>query len=251
MKKALIALLVSTGMMSLHAQVSSNFGIIRYKDLVKTDFHVEGNAGDFSHLLPKELTSEKELIFSNQATLYKPVQAEAGANENMGGEEVMIRISTSSPDHVVYTDLADGKTIEKKEFMTRVFLIEGDLVKQDWKLTGNQKMILDMPCQEAVTKMDSMQVTAWFTPVIQVPAGPGKFNGLPGLILEVDVDNGQHTISAEEITFGEFAGDLLEKPRKGKRVTSTEFDRIVAEKMKEMGGQAGGGRMMTIEIRQD
>lgn len=251
MKTTLIALILTTGMMALHAQAANNCGIIKYKDLVKADFHVEGNANDFSHLLPKEIKSEKELIFRDEATLYKASPAEAVADETMGGEEVMIRISTSSPDDMVYTDFASGRTIEKKEFMTRVFLIEGDLEKQDWKITGNQKMILDLPSQEAVTEIDSMQVTAWFTPVIPVPAGPGKFNGLPGLILEVNVDNGQHKILAEEIELGEIPEMHIEKPRKGKKVTEMEFDRIVAEKMEEMGGQTGGGKMMMIEIIQE
>lgn len=251
MKKTLIALILSTGMMSVHAQGTSNCGIVKYKDLVKTDFHVEGNAEDFSHLLPKEMKSEKELIFNDQTTLYKSIPEEAAAPETLGGEEVVIRISSGSPEHEVYTDLASGKVIEKKEFMTRLFLIDGELEKQNWKLTGNQKMILKMPSQEAVTEIDSVQVIAWFTPVIPVPAGPGKYNGLPGLILEVDIDKGQHMISAEEIQLGEIPENVLEKPRKGKKVTAMEFDRIVAEKMKEMGGKAEGGEMMMIEIRQE
>jgi len=250
MKKLLIILIIVPGIVTLNAQGKRTCGIIKYKDIVKMDLKIEGDASRFSEMLPKEMESEKELLFNEKAMLYKNSEKEVNANEAMGNEDVMIHISMDSPDYQLYTDLEKGVTIEKREFMTRKFLITGGQQTQEWKITPNQKIILEMPCQEARTMIDSAVVSAWFSPSIPVPGGPGSFNGLPGLILEVNIDNGNHRIFAQSVELQEIPDDLLEKPRKGKEVTKEEFDRIVAEKVKEQGGQVEGGKVMMIEIRQ-
>ena len=112
-------------------------------------------------------------------------------------------------------------------------------------------MILEYPCQEAVMEKDSSRIVAWFTPVIQSQAGPGSYNGLPGLILAIDTDNGKNTITAQSVDFSALPKEALQKPDKGKKVTQEEFDAIVAEKMKEMGVENGGksGTQMMIHIK--
>ena len=165
---------------------------------------------------------------------------------NSGGANVMIKME--EPDNKIYTNLEDKKQVEQREFMTRVFLIEGEGY-QKWKLTGKQKMILDFPCQEATMEKDSSEVTAWFTPVIPVSAGPSDYGGLPGLILSVEADDGKNTITALGVDFSIVPKDKIEKPKKGKKVTREEFEQIVEEKMKEMGAEGGkGGHQMMIRI---
>jgi len=86
---------------------------------------------------------------------------------------------------------------------------------------------------------DSVKTVAWFTPSIPVSAGPGSYNNLPGLVLEVNVKDGDRIISATSVD--EHTGEMarLEKPKEGKKVTREEFDQIVDEKMKEMGAERG------------
>ncbi|MGB3466297.1 MAG: GLPGLI family protein, partial [Cyclobacteriaceae bacterium] len=98
-----------------------------------------------------------------------------------------------------------------------------------WKITTEQKEILGFTCRKAVLD-DSTEVVAWYTSEIPTSSGPETFNGLPGIILELEMENKTITaIDAEE------ASDItIEIPEKGKKVTATQFEKIVEKKMKEM-----------------
>lgn len=161
-------------------------------------------------------------------------------------------IKMAEPENKMYIDLKAGMQIEQKEFMTRMFLIESERTKWEWKLTGNQKMILNYPCQEAISSSEEKEVVAWFTPSIAVSVGPGNYGNLPGLVLEVNIDEGTRLLAAKSIELKELDKGLLKKPSKGKEVTEEEYQAIVAEKLKEMGveheGAGGGDHTVVIRI---
>ncbi|MEL6812695.1 MAG: GLPGLI family protein [Bacteroidota bacterium] len=93
-----------------------------------------------------------------------------------------------------------------------------------------------------------MLVTAWFTPQIPVKNGPGEYAGLPGLILEMNID--RTTILCSKIVLNPKEADKIEAPDTGKEVSREEYNKIVKEKMDEMrenwrggnGRRRGGGR---------
>jgi GLPGLI family protein len=228
--------------------VSGNTGTVVYEQVVKLEIKLEGESAQFANSLPKERKSQKALYFNAESSLYenKPMEEDQTIKSESGGT-VMIRMV--EPDNKVFTNLSENKQIEKREFMTREFLIDTGLNPSEWKLTGNQKMIMNYPCQEAVKETKDGKTSAWFTPVIPVSAGPGVYNGLPGLVLAVDVNNGKQTLNAISINLNPVGENMIVKPEKGKKVTREEFDKIVEEKMKEMGGQSGsGGARMIIRM---
>jgi GLPGLI family protein len=226
-------------------------GKVVYEETVKMEIHLEGDAAAFAASLPKERKSLKSLIYNEKASLYTNEKKEGAAEDHMaesGGTMVVMRMN--EPENKMYTDFAANKQIEQKEFMTRMFLIEKELGVSDWKITGNEKTILDYPCQEATRKVnDSTAVTVWFTPQIPIPTGPGEYLNLPGLVLGVDYDNGRRTVIAKSVEAMELDSKMLAKPKEGKKITEPEFKEIVEEKMKEMGGtQGSGGAHIMIRI---
>jgi GLPGLI family protein len=248
MKKSFLFLLASVSALIVWAQDNTT-GTVKYEQVVKLEIKLEGDAAQFADMLPKERKSNKVLYFNPKASLYENGEKAEDQNMSMssGSGNVMIRME--EPENKIFTDLEKKSQLEQREFMTRVFLIEGE-INQQWKLTGNQKMILDYPCQEAVMEKDSSKIVAWFTPVIPVSAGPSNLGGLPGLILSVEKNDGKETINATSVEFATVPNDKIEKPDKGKKVTREEFDKIVEEKMKEMGAEGGaGGQHMMIRIQ--
>jgi len=224
-------------------------GTIVYEQTIKLDLKLEGEGSEFSSMLPKERKTKKILFFNDESSLYENVKEEKNDDMNdMASEGFMIKIE--EPNNILYTDFKNKTQIEQKEFMTRLFLIESDLETKGWKLTGKQKKVLNYTCQEAIKEKDSIKIRAWFTPEIVVSAGPGHINGLPGLVLAADIDNGQRTIIASKINIQPVDKSIIVKPKKGKKVTEEEFRSIVDEKMKEMGAEGGGdGPHMIMEIK--
>ena len=87
-------------------------------------------------------------------------------------------------------------------------------------------------------------ITAWYSPEIPVSQGPAKYWGLPGLILEVN--DGRTAILCTKIVLNPADKVKIKEPSKGKEVSQEEYDKITAEKMKDMserfrGGNRGGG----------
>ena len=74
--------------------------------------------------------------------------------------------------------------------------------------------------------------TAWYTPQIPVNNGPQDFEGLPGLILEIN--DGSLTLVCTKIVINPKDKTDIVEPSKGKEVTSKEFQAIMDKKNKEM-----------------
>lgn len=226
-------------------------GSVIYEQINKLNIKLEGEAAELAHALPSESRSEKILRFDENESLYENHVA-GDLEENLETEQGgAVTIKMEEPDNKVYTDLDQKKQIQQKEFMSRFFIIESELEKGRWKLTGEQKMILDYPCQEAICEKDGEVARAWFTPVIAVPSGPEDYVDLPGLVLAVDVNQGEHVINATSVNLEKIDKHLLKKPAKGKKVSSEEFRAIVKEKMEEMGleGEDGNGNGTAVMIR--
>ncbi len=251
MKKALLlsAILIFVSSMFIVAQDKLSGSVI-YEETVKFEIKLEGEMAHLMKDMPKEQKSEKILYFNHQASLYTNVEKEE--NNTAGGMESGMRFFTSTPDQKLYIDLEKEEIIEQREFMTRMFLINSDMPSSEWKITGEQLMILDYPCMEA-TKTDTAGVITrvWFAPSLQVKSGPGHHCNLPGLVLAVEQDEGKRKLMAQSVSFDEPDKNLLKKPKDGKKVSSEEFEKIVAEKMKEMGAEGGvsSGAHVMIKIK--
>ena len=229
---------------------SMTSGKVIYDEVMKLEIQLEGDASQFAHMLPKERKTVKVLYFNPGESLYEKGDSEdESIDQVVESGEAMVQIKMTEPDNKLYTDLSKKLQVEQKEFMTRIFLIEGEVPEHSWKMTGQQKMILDYPCQQASLEVDDKKISAWFTQAIPVPAGPAGYGDLPGLILSVDIDKGQRVITARSVESMEPASGDLQKPKKGKKVSQEEYEAIVAEKMEEMGGEHGEGGNVHMMIR--
>ncbi|MCX6270954.1 MAG: GLPGLI family protein, partial [Bacteroidetes bacterium] len=225
---------------------------ILFKEKIKFDLHLDGLPPSMMDSLPKESTSEMIFLFTPEATLYKNnTTGKEVEPEPMGcGGGTGVKIVMANPEEIVYCDMKEMKAIDQKEFMSRNFLISSDLNRFQWKLTGKQKKVASYPCQEAIGTDTAKMVTAWFTTLIPVPAGPSGYGNLPGMILELIPGNGDRVITAQTVEIKDIDKTVLKKPRKGKKVSREEYNAIVDKKMKEMGQEGGGGHQIMIKIAQ-
>jgi GLPGLI family protein len=153
---------------------------------------------------------------------------------------------------LLYKNIKENRIANKVELMSKVFLVKDDLVKYDWKLTGETKNIGTYTCYKAifereientnmdmvdgdlkeVTKKEMRKTIAWYTPEVPVNNGPGNYWGLPGLILEIN--DGNQTIVCTEIIMNPTKKVKIEEPTKGKVVSREKYEKISLQKSKEM-----------------
>jgi GLPGLI family protein len=217
-------------------------GRIFYEEKVKIDVKLEGgDAAQYAPMLPKERKSEKILSFTEDATLFEAGKDIADDLTQDQQDGVHIKMVTSG-DNKIFTDLKNQKITEQRDFMNRIFLVEQAMPAPDWKITGNQKVILGYPCIEA-TKQDTagVKTVVWFAPSFEIKGGPAAFSNLPGMVLEADVKDGSHTFLAKSVVPADPRDLKIKKPGEGKKVTDAEYHKIVSEKMKEMGVEEGNG----------
>jgi len=232
----------------------NNEGKITYSEEVKFQIDLPEDMEHMRDKIPSSQSFEKELIFNESTSLWKNAETDATEHEatfedtNEQGN-VRIKMVTTGSESVLYKDFDKNQKVEKTDFMGKVFLINGELKAYPWKLTGETKSVAGYDCQQAIFQDTTQKVEAWFTPQISVSTGPADFGALPGMILELSIDDGQTTISATKIEFEKLESDEIQAPKKGKKVSQEEFDAVVEAKTKEMAEEMGGNTMR-IKVRQ-
>jgi GLPGLI family protein len=258
MRKLVFALGFLFSLVMIHAQQASNgfllSGEVVYEEIIKIDIQLEGVDAQMAAQIPKERKTEKVLYFTEEEAMFENKLKE-DPEEDMPMEGGGMMIKMYQPDNKTYMDLKNKQVIEQKEFMSRVFLVESELEPEKWKMTGNQRQILEYACQEAISEVEGKDVHAWFTPQIAVSTGPGRYCNLPGLVLAVEMQGGDMKLEAIGLELKPVDKSVLKKPTKGKKVTRDEYQAIVAEKMKEMGVEgegtgAGSAHAVMIRIQQ-
>ena len=241
----------------LMATAQKTSGVILYTETIKLQFEMEGGNADMKKMIPPEQKSTKILMFNEKASLFKNANAAGSDDIEIKHEEDGndFQFVMKVPEVVQYSDFDNSTWVRAEEFFGRNFLVSGDYKNMNWKLTGEQKQINEFICQKAELQDTTQQVVAWFTPQIPVPGGPGRFGNLPGLILDLEMDGGNRSIKVSKIELQAVADSELVRPTKGKAVTAEEFEKIRAEKLKEMGietdGKPGGGTVKMIIRTED
>ncbi|MEP7236511.1 MAG: GLPGLI family protein [Ferruginibacter sp.] len=225
------------------------------------------NVNGVDQEMPRTRKDNFELTFSAGKSLWKAIEKDED-NDGGGGDGVQIRMIVAGSNDVLFTNFETGKRVERREFMDKTFIVDDSIGKLKWKMTGETKTILNHTCMKATSERISTQmrmnvdngvverkeitdtavVIAWFTNDIPVPAGPAEFQGqLPGLILEMDINNGRQKFTATSIP-EKFDLAEIKEPTGKKHYTAAEFkterDKLMAEMQRN--NQDGRGN---IQIR--
>lgn len=208
------------------------------------------------------------LTFDKTASIYKEEERLEQPGNDRGGRRFGMMGGAAGGDY--YKDVKEGRYLVKNELLGKIFLVDDQLPKLEWKLGGESKQIgnytafkatatktIKRPNMRAIFRRGrdnednkeeeyiekDIEVTAWYTPDVPVNQGPGEYWGLPGLILEVSDDI--TVVLCTKLVLNPTEKQEIKVPNKGKKVTQAEYDKISKEKMAEMREnfrRGGGGR---------
>ena len=108
------------------------------------------------------------------------------------------------------------------------YKFKDDVTKLTWELVDEEKQIQNYKAKKAKTKAFGKNWTAWYTEKIPVAYGPYKFQGLPGLILELSDDKNNFKFDLVEARIDTTKYPIYEKANEvnSKRI---EFENKIKE----------------------
>lgn len=272
MTKLLAITLLATGAL-LSAEAQQTQGKITFERTVQIQIRFATNDGGndeaIQNMLPKSRKDKFELSFANNTTLWK--QMEDDSQDEMAGDQggggVQIRMVSAGSEDILYSQLESARKVELRELGTKKFIVEDSIKPMNWKLSEETKTILGHLCRKATsqkigTRMmmnmdngkmerkeiaDTSNIVAWFASDIPVSSGPAEYQAqLPGMILELDVNNGKNVYVAVEIS-PKVDLAIIKEPKGPKKISPAEFNKERDKMFEEMGRNNGGpGRTIRI-----
>lgn len=138
-----------------------------------------------------------------------------------------------------------------KEFLGQSYFIHDTLKVAPWKFGAEKRTILGYECSVAYYTDNSnpaapVEVTAWYTAKIRPFVGPDYFNSVPGGILALDFNAGEHYWVARKIELRPLTEEeKIEVPiakKNAKPATIVSFEKAKVEQMEQMRSRMGGMR---------
>ncbi len=175
------------------------------------------------------------LIFNNKASLYEMDHTNSfKKNKEFIIEDDKGIMMPSKGNDFVFKNFKNG-TIDYREMIDFTFFrIHGKLdTLFSWSLKSNFKDILGYKCQEARTNYGGREYVAYFATDfhVNIPNGPWRFQGLPGIILEVKSVDKIFELEALSIEIKNDSKVEIENPFEGqKSMTWDEFLILYQEK---------------------
>jgi len=244
-------LLVIASICKLNAQQFS--GIATYKSHRKMDLKLDDEKqtsinDDLKKQIHEQLKKQFQktyfLSFNREESIYKEEEVLAAPAPSSGG----ISITVSNGSDIRYKNIKEQRYVNANEIYGKAFLIKDSIKPINWKLVNETKNIGNYTCfkaefSETYTaktissegKVEEVEkertTTAWYTPQIPLSHGPEDFQGLPGLILEIN--DGELTLVCSKIILNPEKEIEIKEPKKGKEVNQEEYDAIIQKKMEE------------------
>jgi GLPGLI family protein len=266
MKRILFTLTAIVSFSFAQAQVKE--GTIYYDQ--KTNMHRTITDEQMRAMIPEFRTAKYMLLFSDSVSVYKAVPEDEAPDPFAGGGRTIIRMGGPAGGDL-YKNLSQSKSVQSSELGGKNFLIVDSILQTPWKLGTETKTILGYTCHKATRKMQQpvravmrmnmsqggtttrdttikpgapqmkeVDVVAWYADNIISPVGPESHGQLPGVIMQLDIDNAATVFTATEVKKSVDQKELKE-PKKGKVVTRQEYMKLMTDLMSN---QMGGGRIM-------
>jgi len=263
-----LGLLITLTTVTTSAMAQMKEGKISYER--KINMHRNLPDPQMKSIIPEFRTDKFELIFNENASLFRSVVDDEApdpfANAGGGGGT---RLNFRMPTANTYTDLAKQMQYEERAFFEKEFLIIDSLKQYKWKLSEETKTIAKQLCKKATTMITAPQMrmrvsggnntdttantprvpketelVVWYAENIPVSYGPDSYSGLPGVIMEIDQDNGATVTTAVEVST-KYPKKELVAPSKGDKMNRAQFQESMQKLMQDMqrGGGMGGMRM--------
>lgn len=137
-------------------------------------------------------TTQYSLIYNQNASQYIESEIQKEKSDQWSWRKEQLNY---------YLDLEKKTRSDLVEMPDKIYYVESPEPLFKWKILSEIKEVSGYVCMSAETTdtVRKHKIIAWFTPEIPVSSGPEWYSGLPGMILELDIQNGSCVITATNI----------------------------------------------------
>ena len=190
----------------------------RFED-TKKSFWMRGD-------LTKPMVEQFVLYFNDSSALFKPILPE------IPDEREWATMRNTSYQNV------ESSVLEQEFSLWGTMIYLKDSIKnRDWIITGSKRNIAGYDCKQAMWEAnDSTRIYAWYAEELIAPFGPETFNGLPGVMLGLAIEDGGTVYFAKEVR--PLSIDLEDEMPTGKKkdyYSEEELRSIVKERFGDWG----------------
>lgn len=165
------------------------------------------------------------------------IKSKYGFNDRMSNDAFPEAIKsmvfgTANSDGVFYSNVDSNISIEERKAFGNLYKIISDFDDLSWEISDEQKMISGYQCKKATLEFNSgskynkaqnRNIVAWFAPKLNYPFGPIGYRGLPGLIIELNVNwNYAYRIKISSLKFLK-EKPTINEPCEGKSISKEDF----------------------------
>ncbi len=222
-----ILLLVSA---SLPLAAQHQEGTIFYERKIDVHRHIDDE--QMKAMVPQFQTGQYELFYRDSVCVYNVVphdEAPDPFDNQSGGNRIVMRFNGPGDAGILYRNFSAGRLFEQTTLADVEYVITDTIRSLPWKLSTDTLSILGHLCKKATAASlrNNTPIVAWYCEDILLPIGPDRYDGLPGAILKLDMDNGGTVFTATRLHPGVDAKSL--KAPSGKMITRAAFEKKMDE----------------------
>jgi len=168
------------------------------------------------------------LYFSPTRTKYEDSEERAEADDQ--------GYSWRRDAYTIQRDFATNMQHDVIQMLGKIYLVDDTLAAPDWKIMNDMKEVAGHVCMNAYREdtLKKQKIFVWFALDMPVSAGPERLGGLPGLILEADVNDGAMLITADKIEMQKLTTELeAPKKLKGKKINEAAYADLIRQHMEQ------------------
>ena len=206
------------------AKVSVFYSFSHARD---TMFLNKFNTENFVLQLGKNISVYKSIDQAAADSARNAVIEKARINfESTGQMNINMQGVKTATGNLIYKNTVNNTMVFVNPFMRINYFIEEAMPTINWVITEETKQVQTLTCQKATTKFRGRNYEAWFCPEFPYNSGPWKFNGLPGLIIEVYDSKEEVIFLLNKIEINKDQIVLINYPEKYQKTTAKEYTQL-------------------------
>ncbi|WKB81836.1 GLPGLI family protein [Cellulophaga lytica] len=177
-KKVLVLIFISPLVFHGQELIEDTF---KYKATYKQTAYLDSTDVDFVKI------EEMHLLVGKQTSMFASaaMSMQRSLKINRGNSGHTPRAAVTEFPYVIIKDIKKNKKYYTHKIVDDNFYYEENPDDLKWEIHSETKKYKNYNCVKATTNWRGRKYIAWFTKKIPVSDGPYKFNGLPGLIVEL------------------------------------------------------------------